>query len=257
MTWLDAVILGLLQGLAEFLPVSSSGHLVLAQAILDVKQPGVSFEIVVHLGSLLAILIYFRSRLGKLVRSLFDRSLQSERKVVGYLILATVPAGVVGVLLEDFFEEAFAQPVYAGWMLIVTAFILISTRWATRRSRDLTWSPALLMGFAQALAILPGISRSGSTISAGLHAGIKPSVAAEFSFLLAIPAIGGATLLKAQELLSVPPELQGQYALGALVSFVTSMVAVYLVLAVLRRGRFEYFAYYCFVAGGVGLYLLP
>ncbi len=257
MTWLDAVILGLLQGLTEFLPVSSSGHLVLAKHILSVELPGVSFEIIVHIGSLLAILIYFRSRLWTLVRSLFDRSLQSERKIVSYLILATVPAGVLGVLLEDFFEDVFAQPVYAGWALIVTAFILMSTRWATRPSRDLTWSPALMMGFAQALAILPGISRSGSTISAGLHAGLKPSVAAEFSFLMAIPVIGGATLLKAKELLGVPPELLGQYALGAIISFVTSMVAVYLVLAVLRRGRFEYFAYYCFVAGGVALYLLP
>lgn len=255
MTWLDAVILGLLQGLTEFLPVSSSGHLVLAQAILGVKQPGVSFEIIVHVGSLLAVLIYFRARLWRLVRSLIDRSLVSDRRVVGYLILATIPAGVIGVLLEDFFAGAFAQPVYAGWMLIVTGFILMSTRWATRRSRELTWHPALLMGFAQALAILPGISRSGSTIAAGLHAGIKPSEAAEFSFLMAIPVIGGATLLKAKQLMSIPPELLGQYALGAVISFITSIVAVYLVLAVLRRGRFEYFAYYCFVAGGVGLYL--
>ena len=255
MTWLDAAILGLIQGLTEFLPVSSSGHLVLAQAILDVKQPGVSFEIVVHAGSLLAILIYFRARLWKLMSSLFNRGLVSDRKVVGYLILATIPAGVIGVLLEDFFAEAFAQPVYAGWMLIVTAVILLSTRWATRRMRELTWSPALIMGFAQALAILPGISRSGSTISAGLHAGIKPSEAAEFSFLLAIPAVGGATLLKARELIHIPSELVGQYALGAVISFITSMVAVYMVLAVLRRGKFEYFAYYCFVAGGVGLYL--
>ena len=255
MTWFDAAILGLLQGLTEFLPVSSSGHLVLAQAILDVKQPGVSFEIVVHAGSLLAILIYFRARLWRLICSLFDRSFVTERKVVGYLILATIPAGVVGVLLEDFFADAFSHPVYAGWMLIVTGIILLSTRWATRKSRDLTWSPALIMGLAQALAILPGISRSGSTISAGLHAGIKPAEAAEFSFLLAIPAVGGAILLKTTELMSVSSELMGQYAFGAIISFITSIVAVYMVLAVLRRGRFEYFAYYCFVAGGVGLYL--
>ncbi len=255
MSYLDAIILGALQGLTEFLPVSSSGHLVLAQELLGVKQQGVSFEIVVHVGSLLAVLIYFRARLWKLAQSLFDRSLFNERKVVGYLILATVPVGVVGVLLEDFFAEAFEHPVYASWMLLVTAVILMSTRWATRRSRELTWSPALIMGLAQALAILPGISRSGSTISAGLHAGIKPSEAAEFSFLLAIPAIGGATLFKAKQLLSLPPELLGQYSLGAGVSFITSIVAVYLVLATIRRGRFQYFAYYCFAVAGVGLYL--
>jgi undecaprenyl-diphosphatase len=255
MTWFDAAILGLLQGLTEFLPVSSSGHLVLAQRILGVKLPGLSFEITVHVGSLLAVLIYFRARLWRLTRSLFDRSLVSERKIVGYLILASIPVGVLVVLLEDYLSKVFERPVYAGWMLIVTGAILLSTRWATRRARDLTWSPALMIGFVQALAILPGISRSGSTISMGLHAGIKPSEAAEFSFLLAIPAIGGATLLKCKQLIGMPPELLGQYALGALVSFVTSMFAVYLVLAVLRRGRFEYFAYYCFVAGGIGLYL--
>ncbi|MDH3891486.1 MAG: undecaprenyl-diphosphate phosphatase [candidate division Zixibacteria bacterium] len=255
MTWLDAAILGLLQGLTEFLPVSSSGHLVLAQALLGVKQPGMSFEILVHVGSLVAVLIYFRVRLFKLVVSLFNPSLVADRRVVWYLIVATIPAGVLGVLFEDFFAEAFSQPVFAGWMLIVTAIILMSTRWATRRARDLTWHPALIMGVAQALAILPGISRSGSTISAGLHAGIKPAEAAEFSFLLAIPAIGGATLLKLGQLFSVRVELLGQYMLGASISFVTSLVAVYLVLAVLRRGKFEYFAYYCFVAGGVGLYL--
>ncbi|MCK4302261.1 MAG: undecaprenyl-diphosphate phosphatase [candidate division Zixibacteria bacterium] len=255
MSYFDAIILGALQGLTEFLPVSSSGHLVLAQEILEVKQQGISFEIVVHVGSVLAVLIYFRACLWKLARSLFDRSLVSERKVVGYLMLATVPAGVVGLLFEDLFAEAFEHPVYVSWMLLVTGVILISTRWALRRSRNLTWSPALIMGFAQALAILPGISRSGSTISAGLHAGIKPSEAAEFSFLLAIPAIGGATLLKAKQLLSVPPEQLGQYSLGAGVSFVTSMVAVYLVLATIRRGCFQYFAYYCFAVAAVGLYL--
>ncbi len=140
-------------------------------------------------------------------------------------------------------------------MLIVTALILLSTRWATKRIRPMGWHPALIMGLAQALAILPGISRSGSTISAGLHTGIEPSEAAEFSFLLAIPTIGGAALLKSKDLIGMTSEMAVQYSLGAIVSFVTSLAAVYLVLAAVRRGKFQYFAYYCFVAGGVGLYL--
>jgi len=255
MSYLDALFLGLLQGLTEFLPVSSSGHLVLAQSLLGVKQPGVSFEVIVHLGSLLAVLIFFRGPIIRMIFSVFDRQLKRERATIGYLIVATLPAAILGVLLEDYFAAAFSRPLYAALMLFVTGGILLSTRLAVNRRRSLTWRSALGMGLAQALAILPGISRSGSTISAGLHAGLEPSEATQFSFLMAVPAIGGATLLKAKQLLDLPADLAGRYLLAALVSFLMSLVAVYLVLAAVRRGRFEYFAYYCFAAGGLGLYL--
>jgi len=255
MSFLDAILLGILQGLTEFLPVSSSGHLVLAEAILGVKQPGVSFEVVVHLGSLLAVLIFFRQPILGMIHSLFNRQLKSERATIWYLVVGTIPAAVLGLLLEDYFEAAFSRPFYSALALLVTGGILLSTRWAANRRRPLSWRNALGIGLAQALAILPGISRSGSTISAGLHAGVEPSRAAEFSFLLAIPAIGGAAVLKGHELLNLPSELAGPYLAAAVVSFLTSLLAVYLVLAAVRRGRFEYFAYYCFAAGAVGLYL--
>jgi undecaprenyl-diphosphatase len=255
MTYLDAVILGLLQGLTEFLPVSSSGHLVLAQSLLGVKQPGIAFEVLVHLGSLLAVLIFFRRTLVRMLQSIFDKRLSRERSTIGYLALGTLPAAVLGILLEDFFAAAFSRPLYAAIMLFVTGGILLSTRFATNRHQGFTWRRALVVGLAQAAAIMPGISRSGATISAGLHAGIEPSKAAEFSFLLAIPVIGGAALLKAKQLVNLPSELASQYLIGGFVSFLVSLVAVYLVLAAVRRGKFEYFAYYCFAAGGVGLYL--
>ncbi|MDH4156696.1 MAG: undecaprenyl-diphosphate phosphatase [candidate division Zixibacteria bacterium] len=255
MSYLDAIILGILQGLTEFLPVSSSGHLVLTQALLGVKEPGVAFELLVHLGTLLAVVIYFRHRLGRLVASLFHRDRKPERAVVGYLVIGTVPAGVAGVLFKDFFEGAFSNPLMTAMMLFATGLILLSTYLVPAGRRDVSVISSVVMGLGQALAIMPGISRSGSTIAAGMLTGVKPSEAAEFSFLLAIPAIAGAVAFKVDELLELKSQLAGQYLVGTIVSFLFALVAVYTVLAVIKRGKFQYFAYYCFAAGAVGLYL--
>ncbi len=255
MSYLDAIILGILQGLTEFLPVSSSGHLVLGQALLGVKEPGVAFELLVHLGTLLAVVIYFRSRIGRLVMSLFRKDRKRERAVVGYLVIGTIPAGLAGVLFKDFFERAFSNPLMTSIMLFVTGLILLSTYLVRAGQRDVSVVSSVVMGLGQALAIMPGISRSGSTIAVGMLTGVKPSEAAEFSFLLAVPAIAGAVAFKADELLQLNPQLAGQYLVGTIVSFLFALVAVYTVLAVIKRGKFQYFAYYCFAAGAVGLYL--
>ena len=255
MSYLDSIILGVLQGLTEFLPVSSSGHLVLAQALLKVKQPGVSFEILVHLGSLLAVLIYFRIRIFQLIKSLYDEEFKKYRPIVWFIIIGTIPAVIIGLSLKDFFEEAFSSPQIASAMLIVTGLILLSTRFIKKSNKKINLSGAIIMGLGQALAIMPGISRSGTTISAGLIWGLEPSEAAEFSFLLAIPAIAGAVVLNFKDLLLIDNSLVGQYLVGAIFSFLFSIIAVYSVLSVIRRGKFEYFAYYCFAAGGFGLYL--
>jgi undecaprenyl-diphosphatase len=255
MSYLDAVILGILQGLTEFLPVSSSGHLVLAQAILGVKQPGVSYEVLVHLATALAVVIYFRGWILLLLRSLFKGAMKSERAVLGYLIIGTVPAGVLGVLFSDFFESIFSNPLVTSLMLFVTGAILLATRYVRTGRGNVSLVSAVAMGFGQALAIMPGISRSGATIAAGMAAGVNPARAAEFSFLLSIPAILGAAVFKADELLLLRADLMGQYTAGAVVSFALALLAVYTVLAVVRRGKFDYFGYYCVVAGAVGLYL--
>lgn len=255
MSYYDAAILGILQGLTEFLPVSSSGHLVLAQAVLKVKQSGVSFEVLVHLGSLLAVLVYFRPTIIRLVQSLWNADLVAERKLVVYIVLGTIPAVVAGLSLRDFFERAFSNPVMTSAMLIVTGVILVATRFARHGGKPVKLLSAIIMGIGQAIAILPGISRSGTTISAGMFAGVEPSRAAEFSFLLAIPAILGAVVLKLDDLAGIESTVAPQYILGLITAFVASLFAVYAVLKVVKRGKFVYFGYYCFAAGATGLYL--
>lgn len=255
MSYLDAIILGILQGLTEFLPVSSSGHLVLAQALLHVKSSGVSIEVTVHLGTVLSVLVYFRKQLGLMILSLFRKEMVEERRMVWLLVLGTIPAGIIGLLFKDFFESAFSSPMLTSVMLIITGFILFISRFAKSGKRPVGLWSAIGMGLGQAAAIFPGISRSGSTIVAGMLSGVQPSKAAEFSFLLAIPAIGGATILEGKQLLSLSPDMLDHYLLGSLFSFVFGLIAVYTVLAVVRRGRFEYFGYYCFAVGLLGLYL--
>jgi len=255
MSYWDAILLGILQGLTEFLPVSSSGHLVLAQELLGVNQPGVAFELLAHLGTLGAVLVYFRAAIWRLGKAVFGVGSRTDRFMVLWLVIGTVPAGLVGFLLEDFFEGAFSSPLATSAMLLVTALILLATRFVRYGQRPVAWHSALAMGVGQALAIMPGISRSGTTIAAGLFAGVRPAQAAEFSFLLAIPAIGGAILLKADELIHVGSAAAGPYLVGAVLSFLFGLVAVYLVLSTIRRGKFDYFAYYCFAAGALGLYL--
>ena len=253
MTYWEAILLGIIQGLTEFLPISSSGHLVLTQELLGVKQPGVSFELIVHVGTLLAVLVYFRSRVWLLIRSVFDGQMKRERRIVLFLIVGTIPAGLAGVLLKDIFEEAFSAPLLTACMLFVTGMLLLSTRFVAKGEKPVGWVSALVMGVGQALAILPGISRSGSTIATGLLFGVQPREAAEFSFLLALPAIAGAVVLKLDDLMAVEAGLVGQYIAGAVAAFLFGLLAVYAVLATIRKGKFEYFAYYCFLAGAVGV----
>ena len=190
MDTLSTLLLGVLQGATEFLPISSSAHLVIAQTLLKIQHPGLMVEIVLHLGTLVSVLVYFRRDLWQLAQGslLRGRVGAAVRREVGYLGLATVPAVVVALALGDKVEAAFEDVRFSGMMLLVTTAVLVLSRWATRREgARLTWGIALVIGLAQALAILPGISRSGTTIVTGLWLGLKPEAAARFSFLMAIP----------------------------------------------------------------------
>lgn len=255
MSFIDALILGIIQGLTEFLPVSSSGHLVIAEAVLKVKQPGITLELLVHLGTLLSVIIYFRTQIFTLIKALFVREMTKERRIILLLIIGTIPAGLAGVLLKDFFESTFSNPLETSIELIITGGILFLPRLVKPGTAGMTIPTVIWMGIGQAISILPGISRSGSTIVAGLLAGVKPAEAAEFSFLLSIPAIAGAIVLGIPDMANIASDLVMPYLAATIASFVCGLVAVYWVLNAVKKGKFEYFAYYCFAIGLFGLYL--
>ena len=258
-----AFLLGALQGATEFLPVSSSGHLVLVPWLFGWPAPGLAFDAVVHWGTALAVVVYFWRDWVSLVkaafRSLVTRSpADPQARLAWFIVLGTVPAALLGYLLNDFFGSMFGRPVAAAGFLLVTAVLLAATEWLGRRERDLdtlTWLDTLLVGLAQALAILPGISRSGATIAAGLARGLKREPAARFSFLLATPIILGAGLLQVASLAQAG-DLVAQ-APTLLVGFATASGVgcgcIHFLMRYLQRRRLYPFAVYCAVLGAACL----
>ncbi len=257
----ESVLLGLLQGLTEFLPVSSSGHLVLAQSLLPgFRQPGVLFDVLLHVGTLLAVLAYFRGEVGELLASLLPGGDPSHRRLALLLVAATVPTGLIGVLFKDPLEALFHAPRAAAAMLLVTGALLwVSEVLARPRFglEGLGYGRALAVGVVQGLAIVPGISRSGSTIAAGTLLGVRGEDAARFSFLLSVPAVLGAVVLQVPELGAVEPGAPAVYAAGVLAAFLSGLWAIRFLLAVIRRGRFRWFAVYCWCLGTGYLLLGP
>jgi undecaprenyl-diphosphatase len=252
MNLLEAIVLGVVQGLTEFFPVSSSGHLVLAEALLDVNPPGVAFEVMVHLATLLSVLVLYRRRIVELIVGGLRRR-PADLRYLGMLGVATVPAALVGVTLSGAIAGVFDLPLVAAVSLLVTGSVVYSIRWlaAGCDRPDPGWSGSLRVGIAQALALLPGISRSGCMVAAALHAGTKREIAAEFSFLLSVPAILGASALEIPELAGGAAGIGGAALLAAALSaFLAGVLAILLFLRWLRGGRFHRFAYYCWAVGG-------
>jgi len=243
--------LGIVQGATEFLPVSSSAHLVLGQHILNLKSAGLALEVVLHLGTLLSVLIYFRDDILTLITGLFKTGPpgQSVRAEIGLLIVATLPAVLVALTLDDVIEAAFENVHWVGVALLVTTVTLASSRWRSGTgSAVINWRLALLIGLAQACAIFPGISRSGATIVAGLWLGLSADRAARFSFLMAIPAILGAglfTLLDLEGLAIAPVYL----ILGFLAAAITGYLVIGWLMDILRRGQLHYFGVYTLLVG--------
>jgi undecaprenyl-diphosphatase len=249
MSYVEAVVLGLIQGLTEFLPVSSSGHLVMAQAFLGVPQPGVFLEVVLHVATMLSVAVVYRQRLLALVVGGVRREPEALR-YIGLLILATIPVAVVGLFFRRPIEAAFDAPVITGVMLLVTGVILFSTLW-TRGERphdQPTVRHALAMGFIQILALLPGISRSGSTIAAGLWTGLRGERAAEFSFLMSLIAIGGAAVLQLGDIERVTA-IDGPLMAGFIVALLAGIAAIKSLVWLIRHQHFHYFAWYVWPAG--------
>jgi len=263
---LQAFILGLIQGLTEFLPISSSGHLVLSESLFHIHKQGVTFEVFVHFGTLLAVLTAFWKDITGMLRA-FWQSLSHPKdlprqfrqdayfKLLVLIIVGTIPAVIMGLLFKDYLEAAFSEPFLVSIMLVVTGTILLSTRFVGSSGREIGARESLAIGFSQALAIIPGISRSGSTISAALWMGIPKTEAARFSFLLAIPAILGATALQTAELLTNTPETTeiAPLIVGTLTAYGSGLLAIRFLLDVIRRGKFSYFALYCYAIGFLGM----
>jgi undecaprenyl-diphosphatase len=254
LTPLEAALLGVIQGLTEFLPVSSSGHLALGQALLGIETGDVTFEIIVHFGTLLAVVTALRARIMILIRGCLARDPVAWR-MVGFLVLGTIPAAVAGIGLKDTLEEAFANPAAVSGFLIVTGLVLWSTRFTSGKRTDVTLADAVLIGCAQALAIFPGISRSGSTIGMGMWRGLDSREVATFSFLLSIPIILGATILAVDDLIAHPPGEDALWTLviGAVMAYASGVFAIRWLMGLLAGGKLARFAYYCWVVGIVGV----
>jgi undecaprenyl-diphosphatase len=244
------VVLGLVQGLTEFLPISSSGHLVLAEEFLGWKSPGLYFEVGLHLATLLSVFIAFGSRIRALVHGLVARERDAWR-YAGLLILASVPAGVAGILFRDFFERSFESGVSLGVQFLVTAAMLWATRpmLARATATEVTPRAALWMGLGQAFAILPAISRSGSTIVAGLWSGLAAVPAAEFSFLMSIIVIAGSGLLEARHIPPGTDLLSPGFVAAFVVALASGVWAIRLLVRLLRSQKFHLFAWYCAAVG--------
>ena len=250
MTVWEAFFLGTVQGVTEFLPISSSGHLVMAQEVLGVSVPGVLFEVWVHMATLLSIILIYRHRITDLLRGVLDRD-QKALEYLGLLVLATLPAVGVGILGEGLVKVMFENPLIPGMALLVTGGFLWTTRSVVIAIEGgyPKWTGALLIGLAQALALVPGISRSGTTVVAGLWLGLKAKDAAEFSFLMAIPVILGATLLQLSEIGVSPSLPTATLFVAGTASALTGVLAIQTFIKSLHKGSFHLFGLYCWIVG--------
>ena len=272
---LKAIILGIVQGLSEFLPISSSGHLVLFAEILDYNEAGLAFEVFVHFGTLVAVVIVFRKDVWQMIRWLpgVPAFVMNGMKVVQpedeykamsfYIIVGSVPAALIGILFKDGIEALFGSPILVLSALVMTGIIMWSSRYTEENSAGgprsfMNMVHAILIGCAQAFAIIPGISRSGSTIVTALWLGLKRDLAARFSFLLSVPVIFGATLLKVKDLLDAPPppDEMMNLALGTLAAGISGYLAIIWMLGIIRRQKLEWFGVYCAIVGIGGMIVL-
>lgn len=256
-TW-QILFLALLQGATEFLPVSSSAHLALFEHLFQSKLDNVAFDVVLHLGTLASVLVFYRAELLRLAGAIFLKlggKLPEERRegwrMVLMVVWGSVPAAIIGGGFHRFFEEAFDKPVWISGFLLITGTFLFLSRFSKPRGVFLNYKNAFLIGLAQAVAILPGISRSGSTITAGLFLGLERKKAADFSFFLSIPAVAGAALLELPKLVRSPNPANNLalFIAAAALAFLTGVVAIYLLLKILRKHSLEGFAYYCWAVG--------
>ncbi|MDH5608027.1 MAG: undecaprenyl-diphosphate phosphatase [Cyclobacteriaceae bacterium] len=260
MTWIDALILGIVQGLTEFLPVSSSGHLEIGNVLLGVEgNTNLLFAVIVHAATALSTIVVFRKDIGTILVELIQLKWNESVRFVLKIILSMVPVGVVGLLFEDEIEKFFSgNLLLVGSMLLITSFLLFFTHFKKQNDREVGYFDSLIIGLAQAVAILPGISRSGATIATALLLGIDKAKAARFSFLMVLVPIVGASLLKLKDYWEAPVQYEGLSTSSLLVGFGAAFAAGYLacrwMIQVVKNGKLTYFALYCLIIGLIAVF---
>lgn len=261
MNLLQAILLAIVQGLTEFLPISSSAHLVFFQSLFGVEKPQLFFDAMLHFGTLLATVVYFRSDMKMIVEGvrkvIKEKEIENQGvKLLLWIVLATLPTGLMGVLFHDWFESFFVKPKWVGIMLLLTGILLWFTRYPKKEGRGLgqmKWYDSLLIGISQGIAIIPGISRSGATISTGLLCGLNRELSGRFSFLLSIPAIVGATFLESRNIESIQSPWMA--FVGMTVAFWVGLFSLTFLMKIIRLGSIKNFSYYCFAVGGMMVFL--
>ena len=258
----QAVLLGIIQGITEWFPVSSSGHLVLTKHFLDI-EPSLFFDVFIHFGSAIVVLFIFRKDVKDVIVSFFSALIESpesglkaftktgKRKLATYIIIGSIPTGIIGLLVSIYYEGFFSDPIIVGIALLVTGIVLLTTKDKDGKKTEeyMDTKDALSVGFMQGLASIPGISRSGFTISASLDRGIERETAARYSFLLFLPAITAAGILKITDL----PKGENPDLMILMIGTITAMLVGYItikaLLALIRKGEFYKFSIYCFAVG--------
>ncbi|WP_455714526.1 undecaprenyl-diphosphate phosphatase [Anaerosporobacter sp.] len=284
MTILQAIIMGIVQGVAEFLPISSSGHLAIMKYILHINDTGLLFNVMLHFGTLIAMFVAFWKdikqlliegfgiigdlfvNIGRLVHNLFSKEKReynkviktAYRKFVMLVVVSTIPTGILGILLQNVVEVTSETLIIPGLCLLLTGvLLLISDRTVPgkKRAKDVTYADAGIIGLAQGLATLPGLSRSGTTITACLSCGLDKNFAVKYSFIMSIPAILGAVILQMKDISTVAvdsTEVVG-YVIGTLIATIVGYICIKTMLVVVRRKKYKGFAYYCFVVGSIAV----
>lgn len=259
MTWIESFILGVIQGLTEFLPVSSSGHLEIGSVLLNVQSTDhLLFAVVVHAATATSTIVVFRQDIWSLLKGLMAFQWNDSWVFTTKIVISMIPVGVVGVFFEDEVASLFAgNMMWVGMALIFTGVLLFVSHLQKKNESDVTFTSALIIGLAQAVAIIPGISRSGATIATALILGVDKSKATRFSFLMVLIPILGASLLKVKDYVENPLAAGDISAIVLLIGFLAAFSSGYIacrwMLKIVRKGKLTYFAYYCFIVGTVAV----
>jgi undecaprenyl-diphosphatase len=241
----QAIILGIIQGITEWLPISSKSHLLIAHQLFGLVQPAI-FDLILHIGSLFVVFFVFWKEIKELVIGLIDRKKESWMMVL-FIAVATIPIAIFGFLLEDVVISSRENLFVLGYGFLFTALIIFLSGYPRVKKNGLSFWNSLIIGLGQVLALFPGVSRSGTTISTGMLLGIRKEVVAKFSFLIFIPAILGATILEFKDIGQI--ESVGPLIIGTIVAMITGVVALKLLLSIIKNDKFRWFSLYCLVLG--------